>query len=61
MGSEGCAGGWFCFHYGLVCPLLGVSHCLLPFLWLKRTGVPMVMLSPSGMGQRHTVIGRVGY
>lgn len=49
------------FSLQLVCPLLGVCHCLLPFLWLKRTGMPMVMLSPSGMGQRHTVIGRVGY
>lgn len=54
-------GGWICFSLQLVCPLLGACHCLLPFLWLKRTEMPMVMLSPNGMGQRHTVIGRVGY
>lgn len=38
------------FSLQLVCPLLGVSHCLLPFLWLQGTGMPLVLLPPSWNG-----------
>lgn len=41
---------WMGFSLQLVCPLLGVSHCLLPFLWLQGTGMPLVLLPPSWNG-----------